>query len=239
MSIKDCYHLAVYGDSISKGIIYDNKKGRYIILKKNYISLIEDKLKCVISNMSKFGNNIIRGKQKLENDVIKKSPDVAVIEFGGNDCDFDWNSIAKNPNSAHEPKTDLILFEETLNSIIVNFEKLNIVPVLMTLPPLEPNRYFKWVCKNDTDAEKNVLYWLGSIKKIYTWHEQYSSKIVEAAEKNNTNLIDVRGAFLKGDNYGKYLCMDGIHPNAEGHQLIANTIMEYVNSKYNFLLKNN
>lgn len=237
MHIKECYQFAVYGDSISKGVIYDDKKCRYVVLKDNFVSLVENKLKGVIFNMSKFGNNIIRGTQKLERDVEKKNPDIVLIEFGGNDCDFDWDAIAKEPNSSHQPKTDLYIFEKTLNGIIKYFKNLNIVPVLMTLPPLEPNRYFKWICKNNDEAEKNVLSWLGSVKKIYTWHEQYNSKIVEIAEKSGTELLDVRGAFLEESNYSQYLCVDGIHPNAEGHKLIAGKIMEYVNSNYNFLLK--
>ncbi len=237
MNIKEGYHYAVYGDSISKGIIYDEEKCRYVILKESFIGLVENRLKGVISNMSKFGNNIIRGKQKLESDVIKRTPDIALIEFGGNDCDFNWDAIAKDPNVDHRPTTDLCVFEKTLNSIIDYFRNLHIVPVLMTLPPLEPSRYFKWVCKNDSDAEKNVLFWLGNIRKIYTWHEQYNSKIVEIANRNNIELLDVRAAFLNQGDYGQYMCIDGIHPNAEGHKLIAKNILEYVNSNYNFLLK--
>ena len=237
MSIKECYQFAVFGDSISKGVVYDDKKCRYVVLKDNFVNLIGNRIKGVVFNMSKFGNNIIRGTQRLEREIEKKNPDIALIEFGGNDCDFDWDAIAKNPNSHHEPKTELYIFERTLNNIIDYFKNLNIVPVLMTLPPLEPNRYFKWICKSNAESEKNVLSWLGSVKKIYTWHEQYNSKIVEIAEKNCTELLNVRRAFLKESDYSQYLCIDGIHPNAKGHKLIADKIMEHINSNYRFLLK--
>jgi lysophospholipase L1-like esterase len=237
VNIKDYYNFVLYGDSISKGVVYDEIKGRYVVLKESFANIIADNLKGAIHNMGKFGNNITRGAQKLESDVIKRNPDIVLIEFGGNDCDFDWDAIASNPQGSYAPKTELNTFESTLNSIIDLFKQLNIIPVLMTLPPLDSNRYFKWVCKNDSNAEKNVLQWIGDINRIFYWQEQYSRKVEEAAKKNNIQLIDVRNAFLNQKEYNKYLCIDGIHPNKEGHKLIADKVMEYFNSNFRFLLR--
>ncbi|WP_163192796.1 SGNH/GDSL hydrolase family protein [Clostridium thermarum] len=237
MNIKDCYNLVLYGDSISKGVVYDEIKGRYVVLKENFANIIADNLKGVMYNLGKFGNNIIRGAQKLETDVLKRNPDIVFIEFGGNDCDFDWDAIAANPEGNYMPKTELSTFESTLNNIIDYFKKLNIFPVLMTLPPLDSNRYFKWVCKNDSKAEDNVRQWLGDINRIFHWQEQYSVKVEETARKNNIELIDVRNAFLDQKEYNRYLCIDGIHPNKEGHKIIADKVMEYLNSNLSFLLR--
>ncbi len=237
MNIKECYNFVVYGDSISKGIVYDDSVGRYVVLKDNFANIVGDRLKCVIYNMGRFGNNIVRGQRKIDVDVIKKNPDIVLIEFGGNDCDLDWQAVAENPKVDHAPKTDLSVFENTLDNIIAYFRKLNIIPVLMTLPPLDSDRYFRWVCKNDLNAEKSVLTYLGDIKRIFSWQEQYSKKIEEAARKNNIEIIDVREAFLMQGDYSKYLCIDGIHPNKDGHMLIADKILDYINQNYRFLLK--
>lgn len=237
MNLKECYNFVVYGDSISKGIVYDDTSERYVVLEKNFTSIVGNKLKCVIYNMGKFGNNIVRGQQRIEKEVIKKNPDFVLIEFGGNDCDFDWQAVAENPKAEHEPKTDLSLFQKTLDNIIQYFRNLNIIPVLMTLPPLDSDRYFKWICKNDPKVEEQVLLFLGSTNAIYTWQEQYSKKIEETARRDNAILIDVREAFLSQKDYSRYLCVDGIHPNEEGHKLIADKILEYINSNYSFLLK--
>ncbi|MDP4091355.1 MAG: SGNH/GDSL hydrolase family protein, partial [Bacillota bacterium] len=197
MNIKDYYNFVVYGDSISKGVVYDDTLKRYVLLKENFASLVGNKLKCVIYNMGKFGNNIVRGQQRIESEVIKKNPDFVLIEFGGNDCDLDWEAVARDPKGNHVPKTELPVFEKTLENIIRYFKKLNIIPVLMTLPPLDSERYFKWVCKNDPAAEEAVLSFLGDTKRIFTWQEQYSVKIEETAEKYGTAIIDVREAFLR------------------------------------------
>ena len=99
VNIKDCYNFVVYGDSITKGVVYDEAKQRYVVLKENFVNLVANNVKAAIYNAGKFGNNIIRALQKFETDVLKKNPDILLIEFGGNDCDFDWQAIANNQRS--------------------------------------------------------------------------------------------------------------------------------------------
>jgi lysophospholipase L1-like esterase len=237
VKIKEYYNFVVYGDSISKGVVYDEVKERYVVLKENFVNLVGNNLKAAIHNRGKFGNNIIRGQEKLEKDVLKRDPDILLIEFGGNDCDYDWQAIANNPEGEFSPKTDLELFSKTLNNIIDYCRKLNILPMLMTLPPLDSKRYFKWVSKKDRKAEKNILKWLGDVNRIYYWQEQYSKKVAEVAKENDVELIDVREAFLKEKEYSKFLCIDGIHPNKEGHKLIAKKVMDYFNNNLNYILR--
>ena len=54
----------------------------------------------------------------------------------------------------------------------------------------------------------------------------YSTEIHKIAEEENVSLIDIRSIFLKMKNYADYLCVDGIHPNAAGHRLIADYLIE-------------
>lgn len=44
------FKYMVSGDSISKGVVYDEARSRYVILEDNYVSLLQGKLKelCVI-----------------------------------------------------------------------------------------------------------------------------------------------------------------------------------------------
>ena len=237
MKIKDSYVLVAYGDSITKGIIYDEKKSRYANSKENFAHIIENKIKGSVYNAGKFGSTIIRGALKMYNDVIKKSPDIVLIEFGGNDCDYKWDEIAKNPEMEYKPNTDLLTFRETLLTMIETLKANHILPALMTLPPLDPSKYFKWISKEDSSAEHNILQWLGTKERLFTWHNSYSKMITEVAKETGTVLIDVRSEFLKHSDYSKLLCKDGIHPNVEGQSLIAKVILSFLNENYNFLLE--
>jgi lysophospholipase L1-like esterase len=230
------YSFLVSGDSISRGIIYDESKGKYSVSEKSYVSIVQSRLKGIVSNASRFGNTIVRGIGRLGREIQKDRPDVVLIEYGGNDCDFAWDEVAAHPESVHEPQTDLSLFEETLAGSIAALKNEHIVPVLMTLPPLNADSYLKWVSRQDLEAERSILKWLGSATKIYWWQERYSSAILSIAERTKTRCIDVRAAFLRFPDFRSLICRDGIHPNESGQELIAKTILDYISDNVSYLL---
>lgn len=236
VSQKEPVKIVVSGDSISKGVIYDENKQKYIVLEENYVDIVREKLNGIITNTSRFGSTIIKGIQKLKNNIFKEKPDVVLIEYGGNDCDFNWDEIAEHPDTTHFPRTDFETFEGTLLETVNLVKENKSVPVLMNLPPLNADKYLDWISKNNPVAKENILIWLGSVTKIYWWQERYNSVILKIAEETRTRLIDIRGAFLRFPDYTKLLCVDGIHPNKDGHIVIANKIIDFVKSTYDQLL---
>jgi len=237
MVLKDTYNIVLYGDSISKGVVYDEQRKKYIVLDECFPALLQNKLKGAIYNVAKFGNTIIKAIGKFPNEVLKKNPDVVIIEFGGNDCDFDWEQIAENPLGTHNPKTDFNAFQKLLKNLIETLDKNGITPVLLTLPPIDADRYFKWISRNSAVMGEKILKWLGSVSKIYWWQERYNSAILSIANETKTRLIDIRSTFLKHPDFREFLCIDGIHPNRQGHRIIADKIYEYIKTYYSFLLK--
>jgi acyl-CoA thioesterase-1 len=59
--------ILVSGDSISKGVVFDESKDKYSILQENYVELVRNKLNGIIYNTSRFGNTIIKGIHKETN----------------------------------------------------------------------------------------------------------------------------------------------------------------------------
>lgn len=228
--------IVVSGDSISKGVIYDEIKKKYIILEENYVDIVRNKLNGIITNTSRFGSTLIKGIQKLKNNIFKEKPDVVLIEYGGNDCDFNWDEIAENPDIRHFPRTDFETFETTLVETVNLVKENKGIPVLMNLPPLNADGYLDWISKNDPAAKANILKWLGSVTKIYWWQERYNSVILKVAEETKTRWIDIRGAFLRFPDFTKLLCVDGIHPNRDGHIVIADKIIAFIKNGYYQLL---
>ncbi|QAA33777.1 SGNH/GDSL hydrolase family protein [Clostridium manihotivorum] len=237
MDVKEKYNVVAYGDSITRGVVYDNEKSRYTNIKDCFVNLVSTSINGTVYNAGRFGNTIKRGISKIYGDVIKKSPDIVLIEFGGNDCDFNWKDVAEKPTEDHQPNTDIPTFKDILLNMIDTVKSSGATPILMTLPPLDSERYFKWITRNDKSFQDNILKWLGTEDIIYKWHSMYNETIKEVAEKTKTTLIDVRSEFLKCMDYKKFLCVDGIHPNSEGHTLIANTILSFLREKYDFVLQ--
>jgi acyl-CoA thioesterase-1 len=233
---KDHYTIVVYGDSISRGVIFDNEKQEYSLLLESFTNLVRDHLKGVVFNAAKFGNTIVDGLQRLQNDVLRRKPDIVLIEFGGNDCDYQWDLIAEGPSGEFHPNTECSAFYTILTGLVEKLDAMKIIPVLVSLPPLDPDKYFRWISHNSEQAKTNILQFIGSISHIYAWHERYNAAILRVAEETKTRLIDIRSAFLQEDDYTKLICVDGIHPNKEGHKVIAEKILHYIQSNYTFLL---
>lgn len=233
---KEHYTIVVYGDSISRGVIYDDEQQKHALLLENFSNLVRGHLKGVVYNAAKFGNTIVDGLLRLQHDVLRRKPDIVLIEFGGNDCDYCWDRIAENPAGEFQPRTECFAFSELLTGLVRTLNSLSIVPVLVSLPPLVPEKYLQWISHNSEQAKRNILQFIGTASHIYAWHERYNAAILRVAEETGTRLIDIRSAFLKADDYTKLMCFDGIHPNKEGHKVIAGKILHYIQSNYTFLL---
>lgn len=220
--------ITALGDSLTKGVVLtDNNK--YTVLDNNYIDILEKELNLNISNYSKFGCTVNYGECMLEKHSTDISQsDYTFVEYGGNDCDFDWQKIAETPAELHNPKTPLTAFKNKLETLIEKIVKLGSKPIIITLPPIDSERYFSFFTRFMTEAQKeNVKKWLGGdINIISRWHESYNRVLFEVSEETGTQLIDITAPFATNEGgIRPLLCMDGIHPNHEGHRLIAGTIL--------------
>ncbi len=222
--------ICVFGDSIMKGVIFDAIKGRYIFLKNSFLNILGMTNTAVkVDNFAKFGCTITAGKKLIERHAGKlPGYSYTALEFGGNDCDFDWKAISERPEDIHIPKTPLDEFESLYSEIIDNVSEKGSRPVLFSLPPLNARRYFEWISKG-LNAD-NILRWLGDVEHIYRWHEMYNIAVLKLSAVKNVMLIDIRKAFLETRNYLSLLCEDGIHPNEAGHALISDVIRKSVPS---------
>jgi lysophospholipase L1-like esterase len=219
--------ICAFGDSIFKGVVFDTLRGKYTFLKNSFANILGVKNGLMIDNYSKFGCTVGTGVKIIE----RHSSDIpkyryTALEFGGNDCDFDWKAISERPDDEHFPKTPIDEFEKTYSNIIDNINARGSRPVLFSLPPLNAPKYFAWISRG-LNAD-NILKWLGDVEHIYRWHEMYNIAVMKLAASKNVPLIDIRNAFLKCRNYQSLFCEDGIHPNEAGHALISNVITDYI-----------
>ena len=215
--------VCVFGDSVAKGVIFDAVKNKYSLLKDSFVNIVEKKQNIAIMNFARFGCTISMGSEILKRHEAELSGfDYTILEFGGNDCDYNWAEIANNPSGSHLCNTPIPVFREKYIELIRDVLQNGGRPVLLNLPPIDPRRYFRWISKG-LDS-KNILSFLGEVNAIYKWQEMYSNAIEELASEKNIPLIDIRSSFLNKRSFSDYLCEDGIHPNEKGHLLISKAI---------------
>ena len=215
--------ICIFGDSVAKGVIYDEAKNKYTYLKNCFVNLFSQKTNLPIANYARFGCTVAKGAEILNNhkDELHLFSHT-VMEFGGNDCDLKWDEISHSPYGPHPAKVPLPQFEEIYLKMIETIKSAGSIPVILSLPPLDPEKFFKWVSKGLN--RENILKYLGDVGFIYRWHESYNTAVKNLAKMHSTYLIDIREAFLSEASYSDHLCRDGMHPNEKGHALIGRMI---------------
>lgn len=213
--------IALCGDSILKGIQWDGQ--RYRVQNTMDFSALEQRTGCRVENFSRFGCTVTKGRELIERALgMGKLGDTVVMDFGGNDCDFDWAAVAADPTAEHQPKILLEEFVSGYRSLIRLLKEHAVRPILCTLPPLQPEWFFQWFC--EPVGGERVLSWLGNISAIYRFQENYSRAVERLAREEQVQLVDLRGAFLENRRVEQLLCRDGIHPNSAGQKLIAQAV---------------
>lgn len=213
------------GDSITKGVIYDGE--RYSILPSGFVSQCAEDMHINIENYGRMGCTITRGTQIAEQhaDAIAQS-DATLVEFGGNDSDFCWTDIASAPADNHYPMTELPMFRQLYRDLIARIRQLGSKPILMTLPLIDYKRFYAFVTRNMGDQDqRNVLSWLGGQEeRIRNYHDMYSLAVYQIGYQERVPVLDITSPFLNNRDYLPYLCVDGIHPSQQGHDLIAASV---------------
>lgn len=133
-----------------------------------YIRSVNRKQSKIWSTIS-IGKNIIFKNIELIKETKSK---YVIMEFGGNDCGYNWREISENPDKEHYSKSWITEFIEIYSYLIDEFKKIGKEPVLLSLPPIDSTKYFDYISKKlNTD---NILKLMEGNKQFLTnWHERY------------------------------------------------------------------
>ena len=219
--------ITVYGDSILKGILLEN--GRYTI-NREWEERLNTLLGLRIRNRSRFGGTIRKAMAMIRRDCDIQTGDdsIAVLEFGGNDCDYRWEEVAAAPASEHDCKTPPASFMETYREAVSLIRRAGRRPVLVNLPPIHSERYLGFICRDGLSRD-SIMTWLGDVEAISRWQRKYSDMVTKLAEQEGAYLIDLRSAFENaGLSSEELLCADGIHPSRAGQGIIYETLLHTV-----------
>lgn len=176
-------------------------------------------------HLFRFGTNNKKSASSRDRRLkeIKKG-DTVVLEFGGNNCNYDWKAVSEAPEANHVPLMSLSDFRNLYEGMISQFRELGAKPVLLSLPVLLPQRYFDFVSQGLN--KENILKWLGGdVNKLSDWHEQYNRELFRLGKELNVPVVDISTVFLDRRSLGDCYSSDGMHPNKRGHAMIAETVM--------------
>ena len=215
----------IYGDSLLKATVPDEDMHYRFHLPEVMAQYPTDRLEVV--NRAKMGATVTKGLSLVEHDV-QRGMDArwALVAYGGNDSDFDWEAIAAAPEQEHLPHTVLPEFIEKLRCAVQELASAGVQPVLMTLPPIDGQRYFQFISRRVDGG--SILRWLGDVGRIYRHQELYSDAVAALAMTEGLPLIDVRRQFLPMRDLPRCIAADGIHLTVPGYEQLFDTLADWV-----------
>jgi lysophospholipase L1-like esterase len=147
------------------------------------------------------GNTIRDLRARLDRDVLARRPDWVVICIGAND----YFGAARGPGGV-----PLSEFEAGYRALVERLQSAGIDPVLLTIPVI------------GSDEEDSPI----------PDPRAYNAAIQALAQSAGLRLVDVHRAFYavyeRAVQYKQVIALstDGIHPNSQGHALIARTLVQ-------------
>lgn len=211
-------HVKIFGDSILEGVYFD---GRYHKTK--------DKIKVdnyEIDNYSRMGNTIEDGIKNIKKHLDECDENtVAILEYGGNDCNYQWDEVSATPEENHLCAVEPTDYKEKL-MYAINLLKEKGTKVIIASPiPIATNKFMDFI--SNGLSYNNILKWLGDKNQLFKWQEYYAKMNEKIALMTDSLMMPLRYMFLQ-DGYENLLCVDGIHPTVEGHEKIHRYIEGYI-----------
>ncbi len=212
--------VLLLGDSILKGIVVDEAAGKYVTDNRMGLDMLAERFGLSIENASHFGATVEKGQRLLGRFLDRgRRWDTVIMDFGGNESDWEWADISAEPAKEHASHLSLAAFTEKYRTLIRTVKEAGMRPVVTTLPPLLPEQFITWRCRG-LDAHA-VREWLGDVTNIYTYQERYSRAVETLAREEKVRLLDIRSAFTARLHLEKLICVDGTHPNFSGQAVIS------------------
>ena len=220
--------FSIFGDSVFKGARYDSVAGKCVVNDRFGLDETAQRAGLTVKNFSKFGCTVTKALGYVQKMFTKIDSDIVLMNFGGNDCNYDWDAISQSPLDMHRPNTELDQFVDYYNRMIDFVLEKRSLPVVATLLPVQDKKYIDYVCKvRNLDREK-VLSWVKGRKTSLSEHQKaYSDAVSEIASTRSIPVIDLRSAFCKR-NSASLIGPDGIHPNARGQKVISGCFEAFV-----------
>lgn len=237
MALQSVSGITIFGDSISKGLYLEN--GRICRIENSAVSLLSEKFNVAVDNFSSYGQTLKKCWEKGHFErFLRETPrgNILAVALGGNDCDYRWEEVERNPLGDHTPNTPLPEFEDILRRTIALLRSHNRTPVFLSLPPIDSQRYFKNVICARADGQRIMEFFCGDVTNIARHQEAYNAAIQKTALENSCPFIDFRTPLLLKADFLSCLSDDGIHPNQRGHAEIAKIIGHYAENT--FIAKN-
>lgn len=192
--------ILFFGDSITEGWMDAVKYPSFAFPAVCDSLLRSGGVHYLTENLGNAGETTEDALGRIERDVLSRHPAVVVIAFGSND----WYVHG----FATEPRVPLARFESNLRLLVWKLQGVGIAPILLGLPPVIPERYYRY--------SSSALY--TPFGGVAAHRAAYDDAVTRVASLTRVPCVSI--AFDTSDGTSM-LGIDGLHPTASAHRMIA------------------
>lgn len=217
--------IKIYGDSILKGVMFNEELNRYKLFGYRFDELAENGIE--VENNCKMGATVEQGFEIMKDTLEDCDEDtVVILEYGGNDCNYNWSEVSDDPKGSFLPNTPAEKFQEIYLKMVEFARNKGAKVAICNLVPIDSERFMNWVSKGLN--YDNIIGWMGDVNRIARWQEYYSRLSEKVAAIAKCPILDLRSNFLASESLKNMISIDGIHPNSQGHTLIKETFQKNI-----------
>lgn len=166
------------------------------------------------------GNTTTMARERFERDVLTEAPGIVVIQFGINDAAVD---VWKNP-PVLESRVPLAQYEANLRFFLRSLRSLKPAPARAILMTPNPQRWSPPLLERYGRAPYRPEEETGFTFIL----ETYAEAVRRIACEEAVPLVDIYERYAEWERESGRPCAellsDGVHPNSEGHRLVADAL---------------
>ena len=217
----------MFGDSLMRGVMPDENWNYHSSDAIGFQGMQEQyNMKFVNYAMPTFTSERVKMwmKQTLAN---APAPDIAFLECGGNDCDYDWKAIREGScDYEHRHRVAPADFESNYTEMIHFLKDTGIQVVAVVAPPIPVDVYLGHLLESGVSREVMGKF-VNSVQQMQDEFAEYGAIMKKAADENSCEVLDLSKRFLELDDMKECYSKDGMHPNENGYMLIHNDFAEF------------
>lgn len=214
----------IFGDSLLRGVMPD-EQGLYHSTNSIGFDELENRYQICIKNYSMPTFTVKQGWAWMQKNMEASGakPDLVILEFGGNDCDYRWGEMRDSCHRLTEiHRTPIDEFVKVYTDMTEYLADRGIETAVTLCPQFPVGVYLKHLIASGI-PEQVIKTYIETPDMVIRDYKAYKSEIVKLAEKKRIPVIDIEKTFAFLTDLEDYYSMDGLHPNEKGYRLIHDT----------------
>lgn len=227
---KGCKMKTVYifGDSLLRGVMPD-EQGLYHSTNSIGYDELEDRYQLCIKNYAMPTFTVKQGWAWMQKhmEASETYPDLAILEFGGNDCDYRWSEMRDSCRRLTEiHRTPIDEFVRVYTDMTEYLADRGIETAVTLCPQFPVEVYLQHLIESGI-PEQLVKAYVETPDMLIRDYKAYKREIVKLAEEKQLSVIDIEKTFAFLPDLEDYYSADGLHPNVKGYRLIHDVFARF------------